>query len=205
MHVVALTGNIASGKSTVVAALVARGAHVIDADVLAREVVAPGTSAHAAIVAHFGPTILAPDGTLDRAALRARVFAAPAERRALEQIVHPAVEAARQDALARAAARGERLVICDIPLLFEAGLADRFERIIVVDAPVEVRRDRLVRDRGLAPAQADAIMAAQAPAAPKRARADWVIDNDGDRAQLAARVEALWRELAEWAKLPAVP
>ncbi|MCU0647234.1 MAG: dephospho-CoA kinase [Gemmatimonadaceae bacterium] len=202
MKVVALTGNIASGKSTVAQALRARGATLIDADTLAREVVERGTPALAAIHAHFGDGVLTAEGTLDRPALRARVFADPTARRALEAIVHPAVEQARQMRLDVARARGDRLVVCDIPLLFEAGLADRFDRIILVDAPEAVRLERLVSDRGLTPGQARAIMATQLPSGPKRACAHWVLDNDGDRATLHQRVDALWRELAEWAKLP---
>ncbi|MCU0635145.1 MAG: dephospho-CoA kinase [Gemmatimonadaceae bacterium] len=202
MQVVALTGNIASGKSTVAKALRDRGATLIDADTLAREVVERGTPALATIVERFGPEILTADGTLDRAAMRTRVFNDPDARRALEAIVHPAVEQARQARLAVARARGDRLVICDIPLLFEAGLADRFDRIILVDAPDTVRLERLVRDRGLSPGQARAIMATQLPSGPKRACAHWVVDNSGDLDALARRVDTLWRELVEWAKLP---
>jgi dephospho-CoA kinase len=202
MRVVALTGNIASGKSTVTALLRAHGVPLIDADQLAREAVEPGTPALAAIVQRFGPGILQADGRLDRAALRQIVFADPAARAALEAIVHPAVEQARTSRLDVARARGERLVLCDIPLLFETGLADRFDRIILVDAPEPLRVERLVRDRGLSVGEARVIMASQLPSGPKRECADWVVDNDGDRALLERRVDALWRELDEWAKLP---
>jgi dephospho-CoA kinase len=202
MRVVALTGNIASGKSTVVDLLRARGAQVIDADVLAREAVEPGTTALGEIARRFGPTVLHADGSLDRAALRAIVFADPAARASLDTIVHPAVEQARQSRLDVARARGASLVICDIPLLFEVGLADRFDRIILVDAPEAVRLERLVRNRGLSAGQAQAMMAAQLPSAPKRACADWVIDNAGSRPELERQVETLWRELDEWVKLP---
>jgi len=191
MLTVGLTGNIAAGKSTVAARLAALGLPILDADALAREAVAPGTPALAAIVARWGAAILAPDGTLDRAALRRRVFPDPAERAALEAITHPAIadlRRARTDALAAA---GTPLVICDIPLLFEAHLEGSVDRIVLVDAPAAVRRARLVRDRGLTAAEADAMMAAQWPAEAKRAHAHHVIENDGTREALDAQVDAL--------------
>lgn len=194
MLVVGLTGNIAAGKSAVAARLAAQGVPVVDADRLARDAVAPGTPALAAIAARW-PGVLAPDGTLDRAALRRIVFADAAERRALDAIVHPDVARRRDAAVAALAAQGAPLVVCDVPLLFEAGLEGTVDRIALVDAPVAVRRARLVRDRGLAPADADAMLAAQWPAEAKRARADDVIENAGTLAELHARVDAL---LAAW-------
>jgi dephospho-CoA kinase len=191
MHVIGLTGNIAAGKSTVAAGLTAAGLPVIDGDTLAREVVAPGTPALAAIVARWGPTILAADGTLDRAALRRRILANPADRTALEAITHPAIAARRAARTAELAATGAPVVICDIPLLFEAQLEDTVDEIVLVDAPVAVRRARLIRDRGIAPSEADALIAAQMPAERKRAYADVVIENAGSRADLEAAIAML--------------
>jgi dephospho-CoA kinase len=193
MRVLALTGNVAAGKSTVAARLRALGAVLIDADAIVRELQEPGTAVHARIVAHFGPEILAADGTLDRQALRARVLADPAERLALEAIVHPAVEAERRRQVARAAATGTAVVIAEIPLLFEAADPAVYDGVILVDAPEEERRRRLIDDRNLPPGEADRLLAAQWPAAHKRARATWIIDNDADRATLLARTDALWQ------------
>ena len=197
MRVIGLTGNIAAGKSTVAAGLAAAGLPVIDADTLAREVVAPGTPALAAIVARWGPTILAADGTLDRAALRRRILADPADRTALEAITHPAIAARRAARTAELAATGAPVVICDIPLLFEAQLEDTVDEIVLVDAPVAVRRARLIHDRGLAPSEADALIAAQMPANQKREHADVVIDNAGSRADLDAAIAMLVRRLLD--------
>jgi len=193
--VVGLTGNIASGKSTVARLLAARGATIIDADALAREVVAPGQSALAAIAARW-PGVIAADGALDRPALRQLVFADPDARAALEAITHPAVGARRDAALAAAAAQGARIVVYDVPLLFEAGLQDSVDVVVLVDAPVTQRRDRLVRERGLTPAEADAMIAAQQPAEHKRPRAHHILDNDRTPAALTAQVETLWSALA---------
>lgn len=195
MLVIGLTGNIAAGKSTVARHFAAWGGTLIDADVLAREAVEPGTPALAAIVARWGDGVLAPDGSLDRAALRERVFADPAERAALSAIVHPEVARRRDAALAAARTRGERLAICDIPLLFEAGLVDTVDMIVLVDAPRPVRLQRIMRDRGLSAAAAEAMIDAQWPSEQKRARADWVIDNDGTPAALEARARAVFAEL----------
>jgi dephospho-CoA kinase len=193
MRVLALTGNVAAGKSTVAEHLRTLGAVLIDADAIVRELQAPGTPVHARIVAHFGPEILGADGTLDRQALRARVLADPAERLALEAIIHPEVEAERRRQVARAAAAGATLVIAEIPLLFEAADPSVYDGVILVDAPEAERRRRLVEERGLPPDQADRLLAAQWPAAHKRARATWIIDNDGDRATLLDRTDALWQ------------
>jgi dephospho-CoA kinase len=191
MRIIGLTGNIAAGKSTVAAELAAAGLPVIDADTLAREVVAPGTAALAAIVARWGPIILAADGTLDRAALRRRILADPADRTALEAITHPAIAARRAARTAELAAAGAPVVICDIPLLFEAHLEDTVDEIILVDAPVAVRRTRLIETRGMDPAEANALIAAQMPAERKRAHADVVIENAGSRAELEAAIAML--------------
>ena len=195
MLLVGLTGNIASGKSTVARRLVAHGATLVDADLLAREAVRPGTPGLARIVARWGEGVLAPDGVLDRGALRARVFADAAELEALNAIVHPEVGRLRDAAVAAARARGDAIVVCDIPLLFEKDLAGGFDAIVLVDAPRSVRLERLVRDRGLREPEAMAMLAAQMPAELKRARADHVIDNDGSLSALEARVDAVWDAL----------
>lgn len=195
MLIVGLTGNIAAGKSAVAARLASLGAPIVDADVLAREAVAPGSAALAAVAARFGPQMLAPDGTLDRAALRQLVFRDDAAREALNAIVHPEVARLRDAALARLRAAGAAIVICDIPLLFETGLDAQMDRIVLVDAATEIRRERLMRDRGLSAAEADAMIAAQMPAARKRPLAHYVIENDGTRDELDAQVDALWTAL----------
>lgn len=197
MRIVGLTGNIAAGKSAVAARLAELGALIIDADILAREAVEPGRPALAAIVGRWGNDVLRPDGSLDRAALRRIVFSDPAERAALDAIVHPAVDRLRIAAIETARRRGETLVICDIPLLFEAGLEHKVDIVVLVDAPVELRRARLINDRTLPPEEADAMIAAQLPSAEKRARADQIIDNDGTLEQLDERVAALWQSLLD--------
>jgi dephospho-CoA kinase len=195
MRIVGLTGNIAAGKSEVARRLSSRGATIIDADLLAREAVAVGSPALAAIVAKWGPTALTPEGTLDRAALRQIIFADESERAALEAIVHPVVSALRTRDIDKARAAGANVVVCDIPLLFEAGLESTVDAIILVDAPVETRRDRLIKRRGLPPAEADAMLAAQWPAEQKRNRATYVIDNDGALSALDPQVDAIWTAL----------
>lgn len=196
MLLVGLTGNIASGKSTVSRLLAERGALVIDADVLARRVVEPDTPALHAIVERWGSRMLAQDGTLDRAALRDIVFDHPEELEALNGIVHPEVARLRTEELSAARARGERLVVCDIPLLFERQLTDEFDFLVLVDAPRSVRLERLVNDRGLTHDEAMKMIAAQMPAQLKRARADFVIENDSDIPSLARQVDELWSVLA---------
>jgi len=196
MLLVALTGNIASGKSSVASMFASRGATLIDADVLARLAVRVGTPGYDAIVRRWGDSVLSADGVLDRGALRGIVFEQPEELRALNAIVHPVVERMRSELLASSRARGDRLVICDIPLLFENNLADGFDRIVLVDAPRPLRLERLVRDRGLRETEAMAMIAQQMPADLKRARADFVIDNDGSRDALAQRVDEVWRALS---------
>jgi dephospho-CoA kinase len=194
--VVGLTGNIASGKSTVARLLSERGAAIIDADVLARRAVEVGTPAHQQIVDRWGADVVAPDGVLDRAVLRRLVFKDQAELEALNAIVHPEVTRLRERLVAEARQRGERVLICDTPLLFERHLTDDFDRIVLVDASRPVRLERLVRERGLSEADALAMIAAQMPAQLKRARADIIIDNAGTLADLAARVGEVWMELA---------
>lgn len=190
---IALTGGIASGKSAVADLLAARGAVIIDSDVLAREVVAPGTPGLAAIADRFGEGVLREDGSLDRPALGAIVFADADARADLEAITHPLIRS-RAEELRDAAPEGA-VVIDVIPLLVEAGLADRFDEVIVVDAPDEVRVQRLRGRDGFTPEQAQARLAAQASREERLAVADHVIRNAGDRGELAASVEALWGRL----------
>jgi dephospho-CoA kinase len=197
MLLIGLTGNIGSGKSTVAQLLSERGATIIDADVLARRAVEQGTSAYSAIVQRWGTSILAHDGQIDRAALRRIVFSEPAELEQLNTIVHPEVERMRIALVEQARQRGDRLVVCDIPLLFERNLTAGYDRIVLVDAPRPVRLDRLVRERGLRETEAMGMIVAQMPAELKRARADFVIDNAGTLTQLDQRVAEVWAALLE--------
>jgi len=195
MLLVGLTGNIGSGKSTVAQMLSERGATIIDADVLARRAVEAGTPAFAKIVARWGSSILAPDGHLDRAALRRVVFADHAQLEELNQIVHPEVERLRARLIDQAKRRGDRVVVCDIPLLFERHMTDRFDRIVLVDSHRAIRLERLVKERGLRETEAMDMIAAQMPAELKRARADFIVENDGTFAQLERRVNEVWTSL----------
>ena len=192
---VALTGNIAAGKSTVAELFRRWGATVIDADAIVRELQEPGSPVLAAIGTRFGPAVLAPDGTLDRAALRARVLAEPGDLAALNAIMHPAVRRRVATLLEAARRRGDRIAVSDIPLLFETGDPAAFDAVVLVDAPVAVRRARLVAERGLAPDEADRMIAAQQPAAAKRTRSDYLIDNAGDRTALECSAAEVWRAL----------
>lgn len=193
---IGLTGGIASGKSTVARLFEARGVPVIDTDQIARDVVEPGQPALDAVVSAFGPGVLAPDGRLDRPALRARVFADAEARRQLESILHPAIRAelARRSALA-----GGPYQVWVIPLLVEGGRIDRVDRVLVVDCPVELQVGRLVARDGGSEAEAKSILAAQASREQRLAVADDVIVNDGAEEALAQQVAALdatYRELA---------
>jgi dephospho-CoA kinase len=198
---VALTGNVAAGKSTVTALFRRWGAWIIDADALAREAVLPGTPALVAIAARFGADLILPDGSLDRAALRHRAMGDSAQRAALNAIVHPAVAVLRERELARARAAQARIVVHDIPLLFEVLDPAAFDAVVLVDAPAPVRKARLMRERGLDDREADALLGAQEPSGGKRARSTWVIDNDGDLAVLEARARAVWQALQPTAGL----
>ncbi len=195
MLLVGLTGNIASGKSTVAILLAARGATIIDADVLARRVVEEGTPAYREIVERWGRDVLSPDGFLDRGALRRRVFRDQDELEELNRIVHPEVAKLRDQLVAEARERGDRVVVCDIPLLFERHLTGDFDRIVLVDAPRPMRLERLVRTRGLDETEAMDMIAAQMPAELKRARADFILDNVGTVSELEERVHHLWSAL----------
>ena len=190
---VGLTGGVASGKSTVSAILAELGAVVIDADVLAREVVAPGTEGLAAVVEEFGPDVLGPEGGLDRPRLGALVFADPERRRALEAIIHPRVRA--RAAEIEAAAPADAVVVHDIPLLAETGQAASFDAAVVVDVPVEVQVDRMVRIRGMSEADARARIAAQADRDARLSVATYVVENTGDLDELRARVEEVYRTI----------
>ncbi len=192
---VALTGNIAAGKSAVAALFRHWGATVIDADALVREVQAPGEPVLTEIAARFGGDMVLADGSLDRAKLRRLVMSDPAEREALNRIVHPAVRARRDALLAAARARGDHIVVSDIPLLFETADADAFDVVVLVDAPVEIRRARLAAHRGLTDEDAQRMIDAQLPAAMKRGRSDHIIENDGDRQALERKAHTVWRAL----------
>jgi dephospho-CoA kinase len=192
---VALTGNIASGKSTVAELFRAWGATIIDADRLVREVQAPGSPVLAAIVERFGPDVLDAAEALDRGALRRRVMGDPAALAELNRIVHPEVLRRRAALEREARARGDRIVVSDIPLLFESADPDAFDVVILVDAPMAIRRARLLATRQLSAAEADQMLAAQAPSESKRARSTYVIDNDGDPTALEASAREVWSRL----------
>ena len=194
---IGLTGNIASGKSTVVELFRSWGAAIIDADQLAREAQAPGTEVLAAIVRRFGGDVLTSDGALDRAALRSKVMGDDQALGALNGIVHPAVQRRRAQLLDEARARGDRLVINDIPLLFEALNPKDFDAVVLVDAPPAVRRARLRLLRGLTNAEADAMIAAQMPSDRKRGKSQYVIDNDGSKEALEQKARAVFDELTK--------
>jgi dephospho-CoA kinase len=192
---IGLTGNIASGKSEVARMLADRGATIIDADELAREAVEPETQALKDIIKRWGKDVLNQDGGLDRAALRQIVFADQNELDALNRIVHPGVTRLRDREIARARERGDPIVVCVIPLLFERNIVEEFDAIILVDAPRPLRLERLVTTRGLEETEAMNMIAAQMPAELKRARADFVIENDGSLDKLERDVDALWSSL----------
>jgi dephospho-CoA kinase len=192
---VALTGNIAAGKSTVAELFRGWGAVLIDADRLVRDAEAPGTPVLHLIAARFGADLIGPAGQLDRAALRRRVMGDPAARAELERIVHPDVGRRRTALLAEAHARGARIVVSDIPLLFEALDPSAFDAVVLVDAPVPIRRARLLAERGLSAEDADRMLAAQMPSAEKRARSTYIIDNDADPAALERRAAEVWQAL----------
>lgn len=196
MDVIGLTGGIAAGKSAVAARLAELGAVVIDADRLAREVVEPGTPGLAAIAQRFGDAVLAPDGSLDRARLGSIVFTDDAARRDLNAIVHPAVQRRYDELVAEAFARDPgAIVVYDVPLLAEARAASEFALVVVVDAPPEVRLERLVTLRGMDRSEARARIGAQIPDADRRAMADVVIDSSGTLDHTLEQVDALWERL----------
>jgi dephospho-CoA kinase len=188
---IGLTGGIGSGKSTAARRFAELGALVIDADAVAREVVEPGTEGLAAVVAEFGDQVLDGDGRLDRPALARVVFADGAARERLNAILHPRIRARVAERIA-AAAPGT-VVVQDVPLLAETNQAGAYDLVVVVEAPEELRVQRLARDRGMPAEQARARMATQASDEQRRAIADVVLVNDGSPDDLRARVDALWR------------
>lgn len=172
-----------------------KGATLIDADTLSREAVLPGTRALETITARWGREVLDDSGNLDRAALRRIVFTDQAQLDELNAIIHPEIARLRDARIEAARKRGDRIVVCVIPLLFERKLVDNFDTIVLVDSPREVRMERLVETRGLDEAEAMNMIAAQMPAELKRARADYVIENTGSIESLRADVDALWESL----------
>ncbi len=193
-RIIGLTGSIATGKSTVGQMLIAHGAALLDADLIAREVVAPGTPALAEIASRF-PEAIAPDGTLNRQALADRIFSNPADRQALNAMTHPRIQAevvARSLALT---AKGVPVVIYDAALLIENKLHEAMDAVILVTAPPSVQRQRLIARNALTPAQADARIASQQSQDEKRKFATWVIDNGGTRDATQLQVDALWEKL----------
>jgi dephospho-CoA kinase len=195
---VGLTGGIGAGKSEVSKRLAAQGAVVIDADLIAREVVAPGTDGLAEIVAAFGPGILTPDGALDRVGLGDIVFADPDKLAGLNAIVHPRV-GMRMGELEDSAGPGA-VVVHDVPLIAENGLAGAYDLVVVIDVQPRVQLDRLVRQRGMSREQAEARMAAQASREERLAIATIVVDNSGSLAELDRQAGELWAELRRRAR-----
>lgn len=204
--VVGVTGGIATGKSAVVEQFRQLGAAVISADELAREIVRPGEEALAQLVARFGQDILQADGTLDRKALAEIIFADPAARQDLNQITHPAIARLAAARIASLQRQGEALVIYEAPLLFEAGAESRVDRVLVVTAPAEVQRRRLMARDGLDDQAAQARITAQMPLADKVRRADFVVENAGSIDELATQVRELYGRLLMLARnLPETP
>ena len=198
MPLIALTGGIASGKSTIAARLAEHGAVIVDADRIVREVQAPGSPVIERIAAEFGADMIAPDGQLDRAALGARVFGDAEALGRLNAIVHPAVKAESQRRFAAAReADPDAVVVYDVPLLVEARADDLWDLVVVADAPAAVREDRLVRQRGLDRAEAAKRIASQVSDERRREIADVLIDTSGDIADTIRQTDALWRRLNE--------
>lgn len=196
---IGLTGGIGSGKSTVTALLRRRGVPVLDADQIVRDLERPGAEGLRRLVEAFGPGILQPSGELDRGALGRLVFADREARRQVEAILHPLVRERMAAAQADAAARGAPVVVHDIPLLFEARDPSGFDATVLVYAPPEVQRRRLIEQRGMTPADVDARMRAQLPMEEKRRLATYVIDNSGSLEDLEAEVDRVWAEIARHA------
>jgi dephospho-CoA kinase len=195
-----LTGGFGSGKSTVAAGLVGAGAGLVDADAVAREVLAPDGPAYATVVEHFGRGIVASDGRIDRAALAAVVFADPEARRGLEALTHPVIAERMAAAATEEELAGRRVLVVEVPLLDGAG-RDRYglDAVVVVDTPVEVAVARLVAGRGFAEADVRARIAAQASREQRLALADRVVDNSGDRSALDGQIERTWQWLEDLA------
>ena len=197
MRIVGLTGNVAAGKSAVAELWRRAGVPVVSADQLARAAVEPGTQALARIEELFGPDVIQGDGSLDRAAVRRIVFRDEGALRHLEGIVHPEVRRLRDEWTEGRRAAGAEVVAWEIPLLFETGIEDKVDVVVVVDAPVPVRLRRIIETRGLTEEEAEAIMEAQMPAAEKRRRADIVVDNAGTRDALAGRAAEVLNQIVQ--------
>lgn len=195
MYLIGLTGGIASGKSTIAGRFAEHGAVVIDADVLSREAVEPGTPGLAAIEQRFGPGVIDAAGALDRPALGAIVFADEQARADLNAIVHPEVKRRSRARIAEASADPEAIVVYDVPLLVETGRKDEFDLVVVAAAPREVRARRLVEIRGLDRGEAERRIAAQATDAQREAVADVVIDTSGSIQETLAQVDAVWQDV----------
>ncbi len=194
MLLVGLTGGIGSGKSTVARLLERRGAAVIDADQLAREAVAKGTPGFDRVVEAFGRGVVSPDGELDRSALANRIFSDPAQRTALEAIVHPEVARRFSDQV-EAFRATDRIVVYVTPLLVELGLAPAFDVVVVVTASPHLRVSRVASDRGLSPDEVRGRLAVQATDEQRAEVADVLVDNDGSLADLEPQVDRLWGDL----------
>jgi dephospho-CoA kinase len=192
---IALTGNIGAGKSTVTELFRRWGATIIDADELVHQAQAPGQPVLSALTARFGTDLLQADGSLDRAALRARVLADRNALADLNAIVHPEVHRRRQQLLRDARRRGDPIVVSVIPLLFESSDTAEFDAVVLVDAPERVRRARLLASRAIPPEDVEGLISAQSPADPKRALSDYVIDNDADLETLEHRAFEVWQAL----------
>lgn len=188
---VGLTGNAASGKSTVARIWSDAGVPVVSADVLARRAVEPGSEGLTEVVREFGPDVLAADGTLDRGRMRARIVRDAGARRRLEAILHPRIAGLREAWIRERAREGAPLVVSEVPLLYEAGLEGEFDLVVFVDAPEAERRRRLVEERAMDPDEADRLMASQGDPAEKRRLAHHILDNDGSLEELASRAGAL--------------
>ena len=197
MQLIGLTGGIASGKSAVAGRLAERGAIVVDADVLAREVVEPGTQALARIAEEFGPEVIAADGSLNRPALGALIFTSPEKRVALNAITHPAVAERSHELFAAAAAADPRaIVVYDVPLLVDAGRGDEFDLIVVVNASTETRVSRMIEYRGMTRDEALHRINSQATDTERLAIADVVIDANGTLLETLQQADALWEKVS---------
>jgi dephospho-CoA kinase len=197
MQLIGLTGGIASGKSVVAARLAERGAVVVDADRIAREVVEPGTPALARIATEFGGGVIASDGSLDRAALGALIFSSPEKRAALNAITHPAVSDRSHELFeAAAAADPEAVVVYDVPLLVDSGRVDEFDLVVVVNANTATRVDRMIQLRGMTRDEALHRINSQATDTERLSIADVVIDSNGTLDETLAQADALWERLS---------
>jgi len=192
---IGLTGGIATGKSTVASMLQRKGAPLVDADVIAREVVEPGSPVLGRVAERFGSDILLADGSLNRKKLGAIVFADPTQRKALESLLHPPIRALMKERMALLERQyPDKPVIVDVPLLYESGLEAMFDAVMVVYVPAELQRERLKQRDGLTEEQAEQRLAAQLPIEEKRRRADFVIDNAGTLEETLRQIDLFWKE-----------